>query len=86
MVACRLGARLDPLQLWGGGALTPYVWLKPAPLPAPPFPALRRGGLNLGALLLSLMVAMATVWWGQAQGDLLAGGARARTLRSTEVD
>jgi ferric-dicitrate binding protein FerR (iron transport regulator) len=46
----------------------------------------RRGGLNLGALLLALMVAMGIVWWGQAQGDVLAGGARARKLRSTDVD
>ncbi|KAI8476096.1 MAG: hypothetical protein J3K34DRAFT_285487 [Monoraphidium minutum] len=36
------------------------------------------GGLNLGALLLALMVAMGIVWWGQAQGETLAGGARAR--------
>ena len=45
-----------------------------------------RGGLNLGALLLALMVAMGIVWWGQSQGDIGAGGARARKLRSTEVD
>lgn len=44
------------------------------------------GGLNLGALLLALIVAMGIVWWGQAQEDILAGGARARKLRSTDVD
>lgn len=60
--------------------------------PTPPFSFLtlaHRGGLNLGALLLALMVAMGVVWWGQAQGDMWAGGAagaRARKLRSTDVD
>ncbi|GBF99911.1 hypothetical protein Rsub_12819 [Raphidocelis subcapitata] len=44
------------------------------------------GGLNLGALLLALMVALAVVWWGAQQGDPTAGGARARKLRSTDVD
>jgi hypothetical protein len=44
------------------------------------------GGLNLGALLLALMVAMGVVWWGaQADGDD-AARARARKLRSTDVD
>lgn len=45
---------------------------------------LNRGGLNLGALMLALMVAMATVWWGQAQGDLLGPGGRAK--RSTDIE
>jgi hypothetical protein len=35
---------------------------------------------------VALMVALAVVWWGAQQGDPVAGGARARKLRSTDVD